>query len=94
MAHIVDTALARRAAEGNPVKVAIIGAGFMARGCALQLEKYTEGMIVAAIYNRTVEKARVAYNEAGIEDPSVHEVKTAEELDDVVASGGRAICSD
>ena len=28
---IVDTALERRAAENNPIRVAMVGAGFMAR---------------------------------------------------------------
>ncbi len=39
MAHIVDTALARRAAEGKPVRVGLVGAGFMAKGLVLQIEK-------------------------------------------------------
>lgn len=39
MAHIVDTALERRAKDGNPVKVGLVGAGFMARGLVMQLEK-------------------------------------------------------
>jgi predicted homoserine dehydrogenase-like protein len=32
MAHIVDTALDKRFAEGNPVRVGLVGAGFMAAG--------------------------------------------------------------
>ena len=39
MAHIVDTALDKRAAEGNPVRVGLVGAGFMAKGLVLQIEK-------------------------------------------------------
>ena len=34
---IVDSALERREAEGNPVRVAMIGAGFMGSGIALQM---------------------------------------------------------
>ena len=30
--HIIDTALAKRAANGNPIKVGVIGAGFMSQG--------------------------------------------------------------
>lgn len=39
MSHIVDTALEKRAAEGNPVRVGLVGAGFMAKGIVLQIEK-------------------------------------------------------
>ena len=39
MAHIVDTALEKRFAEGNPVRVGLVGAGFMAKGLVLQIEK-------------------------------------------------------
>jgi predicted homoserine dehydrogenase-like protein len=34
---IVDAALEAREAAGHPVRVAIIGAGFMARGVAVQI---------------------------------------------------------
>ena len=33
---IVDTALQKREAEGQPIRVAMVGAGFMGRGIALQ----------------------------------------------------------
>jgi predicted homoserine dehydrogenase-like protein len=39
MAHIVDTALEKRALEGKPVRVGLVGAGFMAKGLVLQIEK-------------------------------------------------------
>ncbi|SDS94831.1 NAD(P)H-dependent oxidoreductase [Microlunatus soli] len=63
---IVDTALRRRAEEGRPIRVAVIGAGFMARGLVNQITNSTPGMTVSAIVNRTVGKAETAYREAGI----------------------------
>jgi predicted homoserine dehydrogenase-like protein len=36
---IVDTALKKREAEGRPIQVGIVGAGYMGRGMALQIEK-------------------------------------------------------
>jgi predicted homoserine dehydrogenase-like protein len=33
---LVDTALQRRAAEGRPVRIGLVGAGFMARGIAAE----------------------------------------------------------
>ena len=41
---IVDTALHRRAAEGRPIKVGMVGAGFQGRGIALQIIRSTPGM--------------------------------------------------
>ena len=71
---LIDTALARREAEGRPIRVGLIGAGFMARGVALQIIRSVPGMRVAAIANRTLETARRAYQEAGVE--SVRTVET------------------
>jgi predicted homoserine dehydrogenase-like protein len=64
---IVDTALQQRAAENNPIRVGVIGAGFMARGIVLQIANYVPGMAVAAIANRHIEAAQRAYAEAGVD---------------------------
>jgi len=66
---IVDRALAERAAAGNPIRLGMIGAGFMARGVALQIATAVPGIRLCAIANRTLENARRAYLEAGQEDP-------------------------
>ena len=63
--QIVDTALKARAAAGKPVKVAMAGAGFMARGIANQIVNSVPGMKLVAIANRTLEKAKSAYEYAG-----------------------------
>jgi predicted homoserine dehydrogenase-like protein len=65
---IVDRALAERAAEGRPVRVGMVGAGFMGRGIALQILTATPGMELVAICNRTVAKARDAYALGGADD--------------------------
>ena len=64
---IVDTALARRA-EPIPVRVALVGGGYMARCIALQIVTAIRGMRLVAIANRTVSKAEAAYAEAGVTD--------------------------
>src|SRR5688572_33200115 len=63
---LVDTALAKRQAENNPVRVAMVGAGFMAKGIALQICNYVPGMELVAIANRNIEKAKQAYIDAGV----------------------------
>lgn len=70
---IVDEALKERAEQGRPVRVGMVGAGFMAQGIALQIAAFTEGMQLVAIANRTLERAAYAYRQAGSGEPIVVE---------------------
>jgi predicted homoserine dehydrogenase-like protein len=87
---LVDRALEQR--EDNPIRVGMVGAGFMGRGIALQIIRYTPGMTLAAIANRTLERARDAYALAGVEDVVLAD--SAEELARAVESGRPAITDD
>jgi len=81
---IVDTKLAEREAAGHPIQVGLIGAGEMAIGLVNQIERYIPGMRVAAIFNRTTDKALQAYRTAGHE--SVAQAKSSCDLDDLIAA--------
>lgn len=89
---IVDTALAKRQSENNPVRVALVGAGFMGRGIVLQIANSVPGMELVAIYNRTVEGAKRAYREAGIEEFEI--VNNQAALEDRIAKGKYSITED
>jgi len=89
---IVDSALQKRQASGNPVRVAMVGAGFMGRGIALQINTAVAGMELVAISNRHIEGARRAYQEAGIED--MCEVGTVQQLEDAITRNQVAITED
>ena len=89
---IVDTALEKRHAKGNPVRVAMVGAGYMGRGIALQIEQYIKGMNLVAISNRTPASAERAYREAGIDE--IEEVKTVAKLEETLSNGKYAITQD
>lgn len=65
---IIDQLLEAREIEGKPIRVGMIGAGFMAQGIARQIARYTKGMRLSAIANRTVSKAQRIYQECGITD--------------------------
>lgn len=65
---LVDNALKKREADGNPINVALIGAGFMGRGLANQIINYTPGMHLSAMYSRNIAKAKDALRYAGLED--------------------------
>jgi predicted homoserine dehydrogenase-like protein len=82
---IVDTALKAREEAGNPVRVGMIGAGFMGRGIANQILNYLPGMQLVAISNRTLENAKQAYALAGAEE--VTTAHTVEQLDSAIAAG-------
>lgn len=86
---LVDKALAAREAQGRPIRVAMIGAGFMGRGIALQIERYVPGMRLVAIANRNPDSARRAYREAGVED--VVSVDSAPALDAAIEAGRHCI---
>lgn len=62
---IVDTALQRLAAADKPVRVGMVGAGFMAQGLTNQIENSVPGMRMAAIYNRRPERAKHCFVYAG-----------------------------
>jgi predicted homoserine dehydrogenase-like protein len=89
---IVDTALKQRQRDGNPIRVALMGAGYMGRGIALQIITAIPGMQLAAVYNRTIEKARQAYRQAGVE--TIHEVSSCSRLDDHIMKGQACITDD
>lgn len=89
---LVDKALEARQADGNPIRVAMIGAGFMGRGLALQILRYVPGMHLSVIANRNLESARRAYREAGVDE--IREVATQSAVDASVAGGGCAITED
>lgn len=88
---IVDERLEALEASGRPIRVAIFGAGFMARGLTNQIVNSVPGMRVSAIVNRTVDKATRAYAEAG-----VHDVVVADSSVDVAdaLSNGKPVATD
>jgi predicted homoserine dehydrogenase-like protein len=89
---MVDRALEQRQEEGNPVRVGMIGAGYMGRGIALQIEGYMRGMKLVAISNRTIGEAGRAYREAGV--GTARTVETVSQLEDAIATGGYAVTDD
>lgn len=89
---IVDSALAKRAAEDRPVRVALIGAGFVARHIALQLLSATRGMHLSAIVNRTSAKAVDAYKFGGRDE--VQYVSSSRELDAAAQTGRCSVTDD
>lgn len=89
---IVDTALKKRQSENNPIRVGMIGAGFMGRGIAVQICNYVPGMELVAISNRTPEKAKKVFGEAGIEN--IELVSSRNALEDNIKNGKHSVMDD
>ncbi len=89
---IVDRALEAREREGRPIRVAMVGAGFMARGIALQFLTATRGMRLVAIANRSVDRAIQAFRDAGASQVQV--VDDVEGLEGTVLQGRYAVTGD
>lgn len=89
---IVDRALRAREAEGKPIRVGMVGAGFMGSGVANQILNSTPGMVLAAVANRTLAKAGRAYTDHAA--PAPREVGTVTELERCIDAGQPAITED
>jgi len=89
---IIDKALQQREAEGTPVRVAMVGAGYMGRAIARQIVRVVPGMELVAISNRHVDRARRVYAAAGVED--VQPVETVGELEVAIAERRPAVAQD
>jgi predicted homoserine dehydrogenase-like protein len=90
---IVDTALAAREAEGRPLRVGMLGAGFMARGIANQILNHPNGIRLVAIYNRHVARAVACYQYAdAMLDPIVTDSQAA--VDEAIRLGRPVVTDD
>jgi predicted homoserine dehydrogenase-like protein len=87
----VDTLLRQRLTEGRPVRVGLVGAGFMARGLVNQLLNSTPGMQLAVISNRTPAKAHAAVTDAG---GSASAAESLRDVERIAAAGEVAVTDD
>src|SRR4051812_11894780 len=89
---IVDTLLKARAEQGKPIRVGMLGAGFMGQGLTNQITNSVPGMRMAAVYNRHLNKAFHVYQYSGL-----NEIKVAtkqSELDEAIRSGKPVVTED
>jgi predicted homoserine dehydrogenase-like protein len=87
---LVDSALKAREAAGTPVRVGLVGAGFMVQGLANMIVNATPGMRLVAISNRHPDRASRVFKYAGQEPVMVDSAAEFEQA----ASAGRPIATD
>lgn len=89
---VVDTLLQERQTDGRPVRVAVVGAGFMGRGLVNQIVNSVPGMLVTVIVARRTAQGLRAFHEAGVEE--VRDVESPAALDRAAAAGVPAVTAD
>jgi predicted homoserine dehydrogenase-like protein len=89
---IVDTALKAREAEGRPIRVALIGAGFMSQGLGNHIVNTTHGIRMVGVYSRRVQRAFDLCEYCGVQD--VATPTRQEELDLAIREGKTVVTDD
>src|SRR5690349_14720008 len=89
---LVDNALKAREAEGRPIRVAMIGAGFMGQGLTNQITNSVAGMKVVAAYNRRIERAIHNFQYSGLDDVAV--AATQDQVEDAIRAGKPVVTED
>jgi len=89
---LVDNALRARAEARRPIRVGILGAGFMAQGLANTIVNSVPGMALVAIYNRRPERAIGVFQYAGRSD--ILEAGTQKQLDDAIHNARSVVTGD
>jgi len=89
---IVDNALKAREAEGRPIRVALLGAGFMSQGLANHIVNTMHGMRLVGVYNRSVQRAADLCQYCGIKD--VAPARQQQEADLAIREGKVVITED
>ena len=89
---LVDHALKQAEARGKPVRVGIVGAGFMSQGLANQIAHSTPGMRIVAVSNRKPQRALDVLRYAGFEESKL--VGSQSRLDAEISAGRPAATED
>jgi predicted homoserine dehydrogenase-like protein len=89
---LVDSALNIRAKEDNPVRVALVGAGYSGKNIAHQIQTAFPGMRLVAISNRSISNAIEAYSQAGV--TSVKTVETVAQMENTIVRGEFSVTDD
>ncbi|MFL6436488.1 MAG: NAD(P)H-dependent oxidoreductase [Terriglobales bacterium] len=89
---IVDKALRLREEMNNPIRVGLLGAGFMGQALANRISNTTQGMRMVAIQARHIDRARAAFQYAGCS--VIVEANSQAQIDRAIVDGKAAITDD
>jgi predicted homoserine dehydrogenase-like protein len=89
---IIDNALKAREEQRKPIRVALLGGGFMAQGRTNQIVNSVPGMHAVAIYSRKPERGVHVFKYSGLEN--VVAATTQAELEDAIRTGKPVVTED
>jgi predicted homoserine dehydrogenase-like protein len=89
---IVDNLLKAREAQGKPIRVGLLGAGFMGRALTNQIVNSVPGMRMAAVCCRQAKKGLQVYSYAGLEGAVM--ATTQGQLEDTIRAGKPVVTED
>jgi predicted homoserine dehydrogenase-like protein len=89
---IVDKALQAREAEGRPIRVVLIGAGFISQGLANHIVHTKAGIRLVGVYNRRVQRAFDLCQYVGVGEAV--SPKTQQEVDLAISEGKVVVTDD
>ncbi len=89
---LVDNALKAREEQHKPIRVGMMGAGFMGQGLTNMLVNSVPGIRMVAVSNRHLQRARHVYEYSGAPVPEVAE--TQSRLDAAIEAGRPVITED
>ncbi len=89
---IVDNALKARAEQGKPIRVGLLGAGFMAQGLTNMIVNSVPGMRMVAVFNRHIKKAFHIYDYSGLTD--IVAATTQGQVEDAIRAGKPVVTED
>src|SRR5205809_7127997 len=89
---IVDNALKAREQSGKPIRVGMVGAGFMGQGLTNQITHSVPGMRMAGVYNRRPERAQHVFRYSGLDD--IVMAGSPAQLDQSIRRGQAAVAED
>jgi predicted homoserine dehydrogenase-like protein len=89
---MVDSALKAREEQGRPIRVGMLGAGFMGQGLANQIVNSVPGIVLCAVYSRNLQKGLNVFAYAGLEGATV--ATTQAQLEDAIRAGKPVVTED
>jgi len=89
---IIDNALKAREEQHKPIRVALLGAGFMSQGLTNQIVNSAPGMRMVALHSRQLKKGFQVYNYAGLENAVAATTQT--QLEDAIRAGKPVVTED
>jgi len=89
---IVDNALEAREAQRRPIRVALLGAGFISQGLANHIVHTRPGMRLVGVFNRRVQRAFDLCEYAGVSD--VVAPNTQQQVDGAIGEGKVVVTDD